>query len=129
LVPAVELALQCTAAVRSADRAILDWLQTEIGLEKIPRTLAEPSRLDADGFVAAVRAALPRRRALNAADIARLRAEHTATIAPAREQRLQLAGTERRISDLVNAAYGLTPEDVALMWKTAPPRMPVAAEP
>ncbi len=127
LLPTVNLALQRTADVRSADRAILDWLRTEFGLEKIPRALGEPSRLDADGFAAAVRAALPRRRALSAADIARLRTEHAATIAPAREQRLQLAGTERRISDLVNAAYGLTTEDVALMWKTAPPRMPIAA--
>jgi hypothetical protein len=25
---------------------------------------------------------------------------------------------------MVNAAYGLTPEEVALMWKAAPPRMP-----
>ena len=32
--------------------------------------------------------------------------------------------SEGRLSDLVNDAYGLTPEDVALMWATAPPRMP-----
>ena len=32
---------------------------------------------------------------------------------------------ERLISDEVNAAYGLTPEDVKLMWATAPPRMPI----
>jgi hypothetical protein len=32
---------------------------------------------------------------------------------------------ERRLADLVNAAYGLTPEEIALMWETAPPRMPV----
>jgi len=31
---------------------------------------------------------------------------------------------ERQVAELVNAAYGLTPEEVALMWKTAPPRMP-----
>ena len=31
---------------------------------------------------------------------------------------------ERRVAGLVNAAYGLTPEEVALMWRTAPPRMP-----
>jgi hypothetical protein len=123
----VELAMRCTATIRMSDRVILDWLRTEFGLEKTPKALAEPSLLDADGFATAVRAALPRRRALSAADIGRLRAEHAATIAPAREQRLTLAGTERRISDLVNAAYGLTPEDVALMWKTAPPRMPIAA--
>jgi hypothetical protein len=31
---------------------------------------------------------------------------------------------ERRVAALVNAAYGLTPEEVALMWGTAPPRIP-----
>ena len=33
---------------------------------------------------------------------------------------------ERTLSDLVNQAYGLTPEEVQLMWATAPPRMPFA---
>ena len=28
---------------------------------------------------------------------------------------------ERKISDLVNEAYGLNSDDVELMWKTAPP--------
>jgi hypothetical protein len=31
---------------------------------------------------------------------------------------------ERRVAELVNAAYGLTAEKVALMGRTAPPRMP-----
>jgi|GEM_PF-2321218 len=31
---------------------------------------------------------------------------------------------ERTLSDLVNAAYHLTPEEIQLMWDTAPPRMP-----
>ncbi len=26
---------------------------------------------------------------------------------------------------MVNEAYGLTPEEVALMWGTAPPRLPI----
>jgi aryl-alcohol dehydrogenase-like predicted oxidoreductase len=30
---------------------------------------------------------------------------------------------ERTLSDLVNLAYGLTPAEIALMWKTAQPRM------
>jgi hypothetical protein len=38
----------------------------------------------------------------------------------------QSLAPERQLSDLVNAAYGLTPEEVALMWATAPPRMPFA---
>jgi hypothetical protein len=31
---------------------------------------------------------------------------------------------EQEVAALVNAAYGLTAEEVALMWQTAPPRMP-----
>jgi len=34
-------------------------------------------------------------------------------------------GLECKISNLVNQAYGLTPDEVELMWKTAPPRMPI----
>ena len=30
------------------------------------------------------------------------------------------ASLERELSDLVNEAYGLTPEEVDLLWKTAP---------
>ena len=32
---------------------------------------------------------------------------------------------ERRLSDLVNEAYHLTPEEITLLWQTAPPRMPI----
>ena len=32
---------------------------------------------------------------------------------------------ERTLSDLVNQAYGLTPPEIHLMWKTVPPRMPI----
>ena len=35
-----------------------------------------------------------------------------------------LPAQEKQVSDLVNKAYGLTPEEIELMWKTAPPRMP-----
>jgi len=34
------------------------------------------------------------------------------------------ATLKHRASDLVNQAYGLTPDEVALMWQIAPPRMP-----
>ena len=34
---------------------------------------------------------------------------------------------ENEISNLVNEAYGLTPEVFTLMWQTVPPRMPIMA--
>lgn len=127
LTPRVEQMLDLTAFIRDADRAIADWLLTEIGVPKLPRQLGAASLLNADEFVATIRAALPRRRDLSAAELKRLRDEHAATLTPAREARLQVVGHERALSDIVNAAYRLTPEEVALMWATAPPRMPLRA--
>jgi PAS domain-containing protein len=31
---------------------------------------------------------------------------------------------EDQVNEAVNGAYGLTPDEVELMWQTAPPRMP-----
>ena len=39
--------------------------------------------------------------------------------------RAEALSLEIQLSDLVNQAYGLTPEEIDLMWKTAPPRMPI----
>ena len=88
-----------------ATAAIHDWLRYEFGLAKTGGALAEPQKLDADAFVAAVRKALPRSRALSAAEIARLKREHADTIDPARRAAGEILVLERRLSDLVNAAY------------------------
>jgi hypothetical protein len=52
-----------------------------------------------------------------------LRGEHTRTIEPARALAAETLALERTLSDLVNQAYALTPAEIDLMWKTAPPRM------
>ncbi|HME19956.1 MAG TPA: hypothetical protein VKI44_01080 [Acetobacteraceae bacterium] len=44
---------------------------------------------------------------------------------PARDAAADILTLERKLSDYVNAAYGLTLDEVALMWRTAPPRMPL----
>ena len=55
---------------------------------------------------------------LSAAALKSLRDEYTRTIEPARTQAREALLLEHRLSDLVNAAYGLTPDEIA------PPRMP-----
>ncbi len=102
-----------------------DWLHIEFGLEKPGTALAKPHELDADRFVATVRKALPKRQKLSAADVQRLKHEHAETVRPAREAADRALVLERSISDMVNDAYGLTPEEVKLRWDTAPPRMPI----
>jgi 16S rRNA G1207 methylase RsmC len=110
-----------------SNNAILDWLRHEFHLDKPSASLAQSLTLDADAFVAAVRKTLPKSHRLSASDIARLKQEHWQTIEPARRAANEALALERRLSDLVNAAYGLTPEEIALMWATAPPRMPLGA--
>jgi hypothetical protein len=110
-----------------SNNAILDWLRHEFHLDKPSASLAQSLTLDAEAFVAAVRKTLPKSHRLSASDIARLKQEHWQTIEPARRAANEALALERRLSDLVNAAYGLTPEEIALMWATAPPRMPLGA--
>jgi hypothetical protein len=54
-----------------------------------------------------------------------LRDEYTCTLEPARALAAGALILERSLSDFVNQAYGLTPAEIALMWQTAPPRMPI----
>ncbi len=115
--------------ISTAQREITDWLALEFGLRKLSRGLERAERLTADEFTLAVRECLPRRRQLSAAEVARLKHEHSETIEPARAAAVEAAALERKFSTLVNAAYGLTPEDVRLMWDTAPPRMPFMPAP
>ena len=63
---------------------------------------------------------------LTAAALKALRKEDAHTLAPARVLATEALTLERQLSDLVNAACGLTPAEVQLMWDTAPPRMPIA---
>jgi len=120
LIPAV-------AEQQAMARAILDWLHVEHSIEKPSLKLQSPIALDSDAFVAEVKRVRGNRNPLSAAALKGLRDEHAQTIEPARALAAEAAQLERQISDLVNRAYGLTPEEVALMWQTAPPRMPLSA--
>jgi hypothetical protein len=114
-----------TAKLRESATTIHDWLHHEFGLDRFGRTLAEPYKFDAEGFVTAVRAAMPKSRKWSAAELSRIEQEYSNILIPARHAATDIVALERKLSDLVNAAYGLTSDEVALMWRTAPPRMPL----
>ena len=104
---------------------ISDWLRVEYAIDKPSKKLQMLIDLDSDAFVAEVKKLRGKKNPLSVAALRSLRDEHTRTIEPARIQAAEALNLERQISDLVNEAYGLTPDEVALMWKTAPPRMPI----
>lgn len=107
-------------------REFLDWLRVEHGLEKPGEKLEKFASLDCDQFVQEVKKRKPKAAAnLSPKALKELR-EALNDYAPAIQTRnTEALKLEHRLSDLVNQAYGLTPEEIDLMWKTAPPRMPI----
>ena len=109
----------------TARATLTDWYRAEHEIDRPSRELADPFDLDVDGFVAALRRARGRLRPLSPAGVAAVRQAWAETVAPVAARLREAEHLERRLSDLVDAAYGLTPDEVALMWATAPPRMPI----
>jgi hypothetical protein len=111
--------------VRDARRDFLDWLRVEFGVEKPGQKLEAFADLDPDAFVGEVRKRRPKSGGrLTPASLRDLRSGYEEGAAPVREARAEAAELENRLSDLVNETYGLTSEEVDLLWSTAPPRMP-----
>jgi len=105
---------------------IIDWLLVEHGVAEPNRSLQSCLDLECDAFINEVRKSRGKQHPLSVTGLRSLREEHTRTILPAQALSNEAMGLERKISDLVNQAYGLTPDEVELMWKTAPPRMPIS---
>ena len=122
---AAERLVEITQAQKEIRRGSLDWLRVEHAVGKPSKKLQTLMKLDSDAFVAEVKRLRGKKNPLSVAALRSLRDEYTRTIEPARIQAVEALNLERQISDLVNEAYGLTPDEVALMWKTAPPRMPI----
>lgn len=104
---------------------LLDWLQVEFGVSAPGNKLSAPHELDPETFIAEVKKRRAGQASLTSAELKRLREEYSATIQPLREELRTAEQLEHAISEAVNAAYGLTPEEVTLLWETAPPRMPL----
>jgi hypothetical protein len=122
---AVDRLVKIAGKQQETRRAVLDWLRLQYEIDKPSLKLQAPIDLDSDGFVAEVAKVRGKKKSLTAAALKVLRDEHAQTIEPARKLAAEALKVEDAISCLVNEAYGLTPEEVALMWQTAPPRMPI----
>jgi len=117
--------ISLTKAEQEARRDTLGWLRVEFGVEKPGQKLEDFAALGPDAFVEEVRKRRPKGEGrLTPGALRDLRSGYAETAEPVREGRTEAAGLERKLSDLVNRAYGLTPEETDLLWKTAPPRMP-----
>jgi len=112
-------------------RDVLHWLEITYLIDKLGQKLEDFSALSFAEFVAEIRKRMPKTKSSDPLGVAGLKAvretynEYAPAIQSRKAEALRL---EHRLSDLVNQAYGLTPEEIDLMWKTAPPRMPIARQ-
>ncbi len=123
---AVARLIALTHERRMATRELLEWLRVEFGVESPGQRLTVFATLDDDTFVEEVRRRRPRAAGrLSPAALRDLRDTFIRSAPQLRALSAEAQQHERRIAALVNVAYGLTPDDVDLLWRTAPPRMPV----
>jgi hypothetical protein len=117
--------VEITSHQQQTQRTLIDWLRVEYEIEKPSNKLLDVAELDSDTWVNEVKRIRGKKLPLTAAGVQGLREEYTRTIEPARSLAAETLGLERTLNDLVNQAYGLTGAEIDLMWKTAPPRMPI----
>lgn len=113
-----------TLRVSEAEAAFSDWLRLTFDLEKLPTSLNKLSAISESEAIRAILMIFPKNNQPSAGDIVRIRKELQTTMLPAHQDWQKIKSLECELSDLVNTAFGLTVQDVELLWQTAPPRMP-----
>jgi type I restriction-modification system DNA methylase subunit len=109
-----------------ARSGVLDALRTQMSVEAPGQKLQAFETLARDEFIAEVTKRRPKAAGkLKPADLKYLRELYDEYAVPIQDHRRRARVMEKRLAELVNRAYGLTPEEVELLWSTAPPRMPV----
>ena len=122
----VERLLELKGDARAAAGELLDWLAAEYGVGPADAGLLAFAELNATAFVEVVRRHRPRAaEPLAPREVGMLRNAHAEVAPRLTAVQAKAAGLERRLSQLVVRAYGLSADEVELMWATAPPRMPV----
>ena len=122
---AVTRLVDSTRGRQETVRNLLDWLKVEYEIDKPSLRLRDPIGLASDALVDEVKKIRGKKKPLGLAALRTLREEHGRTIVPAQALAVEARQLEQEVSELVNAAYGLTPEEIRLMWDTALPRMPL----
>lgn len=124
--PIVSRLIEITKANQESYRDVLDWLRMEQNINKPGQKLESFAALDCDGFIQAIKARKPKEaNSLSPKALKEIRDVYNDYAPNIQGRQAEALTLENRLSDLVNQAYGLTPEEIDLMWKSAPPRMPI----
>lgn len=118
--------IELTQANQEATRDVMGWLAFEFNIEKPGQKLADFAQLSLDELRAELKKRCPKGTAIGPKQVKSIDLAYSDYATPIQQRNAEILRREQRLSDLVNQAYQLTPEEIELMWKTAPPRMPIA---
>ncbi|MEA5420155.1 TaqI-like C-terminal specificity domain-containing protein [Spirulina sp. CCNP1310] len=123
--PLVSQLIELTKTNQQSHRDLIDWLRTEHNIDKPGRKLENFSQLSPDEFIQEINKRKPKTQSFGPA--ARRQAKETYNeLAPQiLTHHHTITQLEHQLNDLINQAYQLTPQEIALLWQTAPPRMPI----
>src|SRR5262249_45961797 len=114
---AVTRLIEITRASHEVQELLLDWLRIEFEVQEPGKRLENCADLDLQAFIEEVRKRRPKTaKKLTSAALKALRDEYAEQIGHVQEDKAEAGVLERRISDLVNSAYGLTAEEITLLW-------------
>jgi hypothetical protein len=128
--PIVSRLIEITKANQEAYRDVLDWLRSRFRIEKPGQKLETFATLTLQEMHDEVRKRIPKQGRktsdpLGVAGLKEVTQAYNDYALPIQTRTTEAQTLEHRLSDLINQAYGLTPEEIDFMWKTAPPRMPI----
>jgi hypothetical protein len=122
---AVPRLIEITQQNQAATHEVLAWLKAELAIFPPGNTLSDFTSLDTDTFIAAVRKRIPKASGgLGPKQVKALHEVYHDYAQPIQIRDAEAMKLEAHLSDLVHQAYKLTPDEIELMWRTAPPRMP-----
>ena len=123
--PIVTRLIEITKTNQESIREVLDWLRMDQHIDKLGNKLEDFASLDCDQFIQEIKKRKPKDSGLNPKALKEVRTVYNDYAPSIQTRKAEALSLEIQLSDLVNQAYGLTPEEIDLMWKTAPPRMPI----
>ena len=125
--PIVTRLIELTKANQQTYRDISDWLQSEQNIDKLGQKLEKFNQLTQEEFITEIKKRKPKsEQALNVTALRAVKEVYNEYTPIINARQIEAQKLEHRLSDLVNQAYQLTPEEIDLMWRTAPPRMPIS---
>jgi type I restriction-modification system DNA methylase subunit len=119
--------IEITKRNQENNREVSNWIQSTHKIPKLGQKLENFALLSQIEFVEAIRQRIPKISGdLSPKGLKGVENVYQEYALPMQSDRAESNRLEHRLSDLINQAYQLTPTEIELMWRTAPPRMPIS---